>query len=80
MWPNPASGSARVEVASGEAVAVEVVDARGRRVARVASGRWSGGRTLSLPLADFAPGAYAVRVVSADGSVASRPFVVVGRD
>ncbi len=64
-FPNPFVGQARLELtlAQAEHVRVEVYNALGQRVARIADGPFAAGRQLmTLDAAGLAPGAYVVRV------------------
>ena len=75
--PNPARGDVRirVEVDQPGAVRLDVVDALGRRVARLADGVWSaGGRDVAV--SGLAPGVY-LAVLDADGRRQSVRFTVV---
>ena len=78
VWPNPASGAARLTVRVGgpERVVATVFDALGRQVAVAFEGELAGGtdETISLP-SGLAPGVYVVRVQGATFRE-SRPFVV----
>ena len=75
--PNPSSGRVTVSVArpSAGAVRVEVVDAVGRRVARLYDGAAHGDLSLSVDTAAWAPGVYVVRVRTDDG-IAARSVTV----
>ncbi len=77
-FPNPARGSATVEVVSErtERVTVTVYDVLGRRVDVLHEGAVVSGQALQLRTPDLAPGTYLLRVTSAESSVV-RPFVVV---
>ena len=66
VWPNPTRGAATVRT-PGPA-RVSVTDALGREVWRTASA----GETVALPAESWAPGVYAVRVTTADGTASAR--------
>ena len=71
--PNPTRGTVRVAVGAHAWARVEVLDALGRRVARLADGPTAGDVTWDASAA--APGVYRVRVV-ADGRAATVPVTV----
>ena len=79
--PNPARHSARLTLTLGEAqdVAVDVVDVRGRVVARLLDGPLAAGaHAVAVDAAALAAGVYLVRVRGAGGQ-ATRRVVVAGR-
>ena len=79
--PNPARQSARLTLTLGEAqdVAVDVVDVRGRVVARLLDGPLAAGdHAVAVDAAALAAGVYLVRVRGAEGQATQR-VVVAGR-
>lgn len=79
VFPNPATGVARVAVSSalGEAVTVRVYDVTGRLVATVLEGgAVEAERTLQVDTAGWAAGLYVVRAQSETGVVTRRLTVV----
>jgi hypothetical protein len=84
VFPNPARSAARLDftLARGARVRLDVLDAQGRRVRRLADGEWAAGRwTLPWDLADDAgravpPGLYLARL-DAGGRAATRRVIVI---
>ena len=79
VWPNPASGAARVTVtlAAPEAIRATVYDALGREVAVLHDGPLAAGaHALALDARALAPGVYVVRLRSAAGTATERLTVV----
>ena len=77
--PNPARAAVRVgfRLAAAADVELDVIDATGRRVARLASGeRAAGAHAAALDAAALSPGVYVVRLAAAD-RVLTRRLVVV---
>ena len=79
VFPNPTAGAATVafDLAAPSAVAVDVVDLLGRRVATLADGPYAAGAVrLTVPTADLPAGLYVVRVRTAEGTATTRLTVV----
>jgi cytochrome c peroxidase len=84
VWPNPAAGAVLVSFALGSpaAVRLEVFDAAGRRVRRLAEpGAVPGLRTIAWDGRDeageaVARGVYLVRLVSSEGSITRRVTIL----
>ncbi|TXK32792.1 T9SS type A sorting domain-containing protein [Pontibacter qinzhouensis] len=79
MYPNPVSGSAKVEfrLAKKSDFALEVFDLRGALVKRISSGKSEANQTVSQELnaSNFAPGIYLVKLVTKH-EVVARKIVV----
>ena len=74
VWPNPSAGQATVafSVETAGAVRLSVVDALGREVAVLVEGAVEAGRHQAVVDAGSLPaGTYLVRLVPADGEVAT---------
>ena len=79
LAPNPTAGVADALVTLGApaTVTADVLDALGRRVARVEAGRLlPGSHRVALPVAGLPTGVYVVRVVAGDMATAQRLTVV----
>ncbi|MEL6615348.1 MAG: T9SS type A sorting domain-containing protein, partial [Bacteroidota bacterium] len=78
VYPNPASGTGRIEVVLGaeQAVRIAVIDALGREVAVAHDGPLAEGATaVALPVASLAAGTYVVRVTG-EGVAETRRLTV----
>jgi len=77
--PQPARGAIALhfELPSAGAVAIELFDVSGRRVAPIARGEWpSGPHDVALETGGLAPGVYAARLTAPGGAATARVVLV----
>ena len=74
VYPNPTNATAtlRLTLASAGSVTVRVLDVLGREVTRLTTDLGAGTQSVAMPVERLAPGAYVLRVETANGTATQR--------